>query len=102
MVSKANEDLPEPDSPVKTTNWSRGISTERFLRLWTRAPCTRMVEGMKRPYRSGIEGQFVERRKHALTLDGVEYVAQRRGLLEAQLAGGDQHGLLDPRDLERE
>jgi len=59
-VSKAKEDLPDPERPVKTTNWSRGISTERFLRLWTRAPCTRMVEDMKGIYRSGIKGQFVE------------------------------------------
>src|SRR5438309_243986 len=43
MVSNANEDLPEPDSPVTTTSRSRGISTETFLRLWTRAPCTAIV-----------------------------------------------------------
>src|SRR4029077_13239276 len=43
MVSKARLDLPEPDSPVITMSLSRGISTEMFLRLWTRAPCTAMV-----------------------------------------------------------
>src|SRR5436190_19231544 len=43
MVSNARLDLPEPDSPVTTTRRSRGISTEMFLRLWTRAPCTAMV-----------------------------------------------------------
>src|SRR5690348_13112069 len=43
MVSKARLDLPEPDSPVTTTRRSRGISTETFLRLWTRAPCTAIV-----------------------------------------------------------
>src|SRR5438046_9669665 len=41
MVSKASEDLPEPDSPVKTASLSRGISTSMFLRLCSRAP--RMV-----------------------------------------------------------
>src|SRR5215472_8302225 len=41
MVSKASEDLPEPDSPVNTTNWSRGMATSTFLRLCSRAP--RMV-----------------------------------------------------------
>src|SRR5215469_10791547 len=38
MVSKASEDLPEPDRPVKTTSRSRGISTSMFLRLCSRAP----------------------------------------------------------------
>src|SRR6478735_12538534 len=40
MVSKASDDLPEPDSPVKTMSWLRGRSTSTFLRLWTRAPRT--------------------------------------------------------------
>src|SRR5579871_4083049 len=43
MVSNARLDLPEPESPVTTTSLSRGISTEMFLRLCTRAPCTKMV-----------------------------------------------------------
>src|SRR6516162_3121304 len=43
MVSNARLDLPEPDRPVITMSLSRGISTEMFLRLWTRAPCTAMV-----------------------------------------------------------
>ena len=38
MVSKASEDLPEPESPVNTTSWSRGISRSTFLRLCSRAP----------------------------------------------------------------
>src|SRR6266567_1752657 len=42
MVSKASEDLPEPDSPVRTTRLSRGMSTSTFLRLCSRAPRTRM------------------------------------------------------------
>ena len=40
MVSKANDDLPEPDSPVMTVRLLRGISTSTFLRLCTRAPHT--------------------------------------------------------------
>src|SRR5262249_1460169 len=43
MVSNARLDLPEPESPVTTISLSRGISTEIFLRLCTRAPCTAMV-----------------------------------------------------------
>ena len=38
MVSKASEDLPDPLSPVNTTNLSLGISTLKFLRLLTLAP----------------------------------------------------------------
>src|SRR5712671_1585966 len=38
MVSKASDDFPEPDSPVKTTSRSRGISRSTFLRLCSRAP----------------------------------------------------------------
>src|ERR1017187_57139 len=43
IVSKARLDLPEPERPVTTMSLSRGISTDMFLRLWTRAPCTAMV-----------------------------------------------------------
>src|SRR3954466_15833847 len=38
MVSKASDDLPEPDSPVKTMSESRGRSIETSLRLCSRAP----------------------------------------------------------------
>src|SRR5438552_2791291 len=38
MVSKARDDFPEPDSPVRTISLSRGISTSMFLRLCSRAP----------------------------------------------------------------
>src|ERR1051325_10796517 len=43
MVSKAREDLPEPDRPVMTMSLSRGRSTSTLARLWVRAPRTRMV-----------------------------------------------------------
>ena len=32
-VSNASDDLPDPDTPVTTTSWSLGSSTEIFLRL---------------------------------------------------------------------
>src|SRR5690349_7595303 len=38
MVSKASEDLPEPDRPVNTMSRSRGRSSEMFRRLCSRAP----------------------------------------------------------------
>jgi len=31
-------DLPDPDSPLKTTSWFLGIEKEMFFRLWRRAP----------------------------------------------------------------
>src|SRR5437660_11124528 len=43
MVSKASEDLPEPDSPVNTISASRGISRSTFFRLCSRAPRTWIV-----------------------------------------------------------
>src|SRR4051794_21691261 len=42
MVSKASEDLPEPDRPVMTTSESRGRTTLTSLRLCSRAPETTM------------------------------------------------------------
>src|SRR5215213_2861903 len=42
MVSKAREDLPEPESPVITVKRSRGMSTLMFFRLCWRAPLTLM------------------------------------------------------------
>src|SRR6266550_197556 len=41
MVSKASDDLPDPDRPVKTTSLSRGMDSVTFFRLCSRAP--RMV-----------------------------------------------------------
>src|ERR671919_468424 len=38
MVSKASDDLPEPDSPVKTISRSRGSSRLTLRRLCSRAP----------------------------------------------------------------
>src|SRR5215210_6176019 len=40
MVSKASDDLPEPDRPVITTSASRGIATVTSWRLCSRAPET--------------------------------------------------------------
>src|SRR5918912_3985580 len=40
MVSKASEDLPEPETPVTTVSFSTGMVNETFLRLLTRAPRT--------------------------------------------------------------
>jgi hypothetical protein len=42
MVAKTSELLPEPDTPVNTVSRRFGSSTVMSLRLFTRAPCTRM------------------------------------------------------------
>src|SRR5437773_10963965 len=53
MVSKASDDLPEPDRPVITTNLSRGMSTSMFRRLCTRAPRTAIhLRGIRTHYYS--------------------------------------------------
>src|SRR2546428_1024431 len=38
IVSKANDDFPEPETPVMTTYLFRGTTTSMFLRLCSRAP----------------------------------------------------------------
>jgi hypothetical protein len=43
MVSKTRDDLPEPETPVKTVNRRFGMSRETPLRLFSRAPRTWMT-----------------------------------------------------------
>src|SRR5690606_29865071 len=42
MVPNTSELLPEPETPVKTVRRRLGISTLTSLRLFSRAPCTRI------------------------------------------------------------
>src|ERR671919_310363 len=42
MVPNTRELLPEPETPVNTVSRRFGISTLTSLRLFTRAPCTRI------------------------------------------------------------
>ena len=42
-MSNANDDLPDPDSPVNTMRRSRGNSNETFFRLCSRAPRIRIA-----------------------------------------------------------
>src|SRR5262249_13924851 len=60
MVSNARLDLPEPESPVTTISLSRGISTEMFFRLCTRAPWTATVvrARVSEVWRLGVERFF--------------------------------------------
>src|SRR5579862_8290581 len=57
IVSKASEDLPEPDRPVNTTSRSRGRSRSTFLRLCSRAPRMESV----RPSRASFAPPFLAR-----------------------------------------
>src|SRR5216684_236679 len=43
MVSKASEDLPDPETPVTTVRVLWGTSKSTSFRLWTRAPRTTML-----------------------------------------------------------
>ncbi len=43
MVSNTRELLPEPETPVNTVSRRFGISRLTSLRLFTRAPCTRIT-----------------------------------------------------------
>src|SRR5512141_1166939 len=42
IVAKTSELLPDPDTPVKTVSRRLGSSTLMSLRLFSRAPCTRI------------------------------------------------------------
>ena len=42
IVPNTSELLPEPETPVNTVSRRFGSSTLTFLRLFTRAPCTRI------------------------------------------------------------
>src|SRR2546423_6830852 len=77
MVSKARLDLPEPESPVTTMSLSRGISTEMFFRLWTRAPCTAIVvrgAALPAPFGGGkVEGGTFFRFRFTPTLELIRW-----------------------------
>jgi len=53
MVAKTSELLPEPEMPVNTVSRRLGISTLMSLRLFTRAPCTRIRSWRSAPCGEG-------------------------------------------------
>ena len=57
-VSKASEDLPEPDSPVNTTMRLRGNSRSTFFRLCSRAPWMVILRSLGRCLRSAVSEPF--------------------------------------------
>jgi hypothetical protein len=74
MVSKASEDLPDPDRPVNTTSESRGRSTSIFFRLCSRAPRIAMM----RRSDAGRDGfLFESNRSFMLPVFGDQEVRRR-------------------------
>src|SRR5215208_5996015 len=71
MVSKASDDLPEPDRPVMTTSESRGSSTVTSLRLCSRAPATTIDSwrDIRRPLSLGA--RRTEEHEHAFVLPAL-------------------------------
>src|SRR4051794_11152763 len=52
MVPNTSELLPEPETPVNTVSRRFGISTLTSLRLFTRAPCTRIASWLSAAWRA--------------------------------------------------
>ena len=59
MVSKAKEDLPDPETPVTTVSCFLGMSTSMLRRLWVRAPRTRIGVFPKK-WRRSLCREFVD------------------------------------------
>src|SRR5712692_1745023 len=116
MVSKASDDFPEPDSPVKTTSLSRGMVRSMSFRLCSRAPlmtisvCCPSLLAMTgffsamdaSPHPAGLwlapharlrGGRRRQRVAilHRIATQGNEAVAQFRRALELQVAGRFLH-----------
>src|SRR5919108_3955652 len=89
MVSKASDDLPDPDRPVKTISRSRGSSMLTFLRLCSRAPRTISASDMGPGRLTGFAH---------FALEVADLVAEAGGVLETQLGGGLVHLLLQSLD----
>ena len=60
MVSKASEDLPEPETPETTVSFPWGMEQSTFFRLWVRAP-RMMISSVKEIPGACIMGEALER-----------------------------------------
>src|SRR5205085_11347991 len=54
MVPNTSEVLPDPETPVNTVSRRFGISTLTSLRLFSRAPCTRITSWLSAPCGAGL------------------------------------------------
>src|ERR1700685_1423557 len=89
MVSKAREDFPERDSPVKTIRRSRGRSRETSRKLCSRAPRTTRRSAISRGYREG--GTPAIRSTRDRRAEPRDLVPEEGRLLETQLGSGGFH-----------
>src|SRR6516165_8847161 len=108
MVSKASDDFPEPEIPVKTMSRSRGSRSVTSLRLCSRAPwivrsllvgsaatasAYRPGRTVERMFGRGAAPALPDRAQLAAQLGDL--VAQARRLLEAQVLRGVVHLVLE-------
>src|SRR5947208_9050169 len=91
MVSKASDDLPEPDSPVKTISFSRGSSRETFFRLCSRAPRITSVSDTARRIAAGSAAPGVAGHPQ------VDAREQTQGGVGAGREAGDGRRVVAPR-----
>src|SRR6478672_472407 len=104
IVSNARDDLPEPESPVKTTRLSRGSSTEMSLRLCSRAPRTMRWSCWGRGAADGREeGTAVTRFMLGARTDSrcIAAYGGRHGDPDRGLRGARRHGDGRPREPRR-
>src|SRR3954465_2715211 len=59
IVPNTSELLPEPETPVNTVSRRFGISMLTSLRLFTRAPCTRIRSWLSAPCSAGDCGSVL-------------------------------------------
>lgn len=59
IVSKTSELLPEPETPVNTVSRRFGISMLTSLRLFSRAPCTRIRSWLSAAYGADDRGSVL-------------------------------------------
>src|SRR5512146_1465772 len=101
MVSKARDDLPEPDGPVMTVNARRGISRSIPFRLFCLAPRTTMWDFIpgnlaaggpkKNRTGAGIGRRDAHRRRHRLTDILAHRLTWRRGRCQPLRSSPPRH-----------
>src|SRR3954453_12321153 len=87
MVPNTSELLPEPDPPVNTVSLRFGISTSTSLRLFSRAPCTRIRSWLSATCSGGDGGSVLVA---VLIVSPSVGRGRLRGLRRRRLARSDQ------------
>src|SRR4030081_3349798 len=91
MVQNTSELLPEPETPVNTVSRRFGISTLTSLRLFSRAPCTRIKSWLSATCSAG---DCVSVLVAMLIVSPSVRRGRIRGLRRRRLARSDQLRLL--------